>query len=117
MRRGGRVDMMGVTEYRIGRSSALCWCLQTWTAVSPPVCFGWKRRLTADTQMNISQAPPPAHLWEHRGIPSPAERYNLSSVLWVFPGTSTHSCLQMRVCKEQIRHTQPRTEGTKSTRN
>lgn len=23
----------------------------------------------------------------------------------------------MRVCKEQIRHTQPRTEGTKSTRN
>ncbi|XP_076739568.1 uncharacterized protein LOC143418413 isoform X2 [Maylandia zebra] len=55
MRRGGRVDMMGVTEYRIGRSSALCWCLQTWTAVSPPVCFGWKRRLTADTQMNISQ--------------------------------------------------------------
>lgn len=27
------------------------------------------------------------------------------------------SCLQMRVCKEQIRHTQPRTEGTKSTRN
>lgn len=25
--------------------------------------------------------------------------------------------LQMRVCTEQIRHTQPRTEGTKSTRN